>query len=164
VIGPGGGPDVIAALASGSRKVTAVEMNPLMIQFVRHYGERAGRLYDRPDVEVIQSEGRNFISRTDRKFDTIFLRFVDSWASVPSVGGGCCRPRAVRWRQPSATRTSLCPHPPTPQWTRPGLGFSGGAPTPPRLGRAPPPRRAPGPPRTAWGGGAGDAQRIRSRR
>jgi hypothetical protein len=86
VIGPGGGPDVIAALASGSRKVTAVEMNPLMIQFVRHYGERAGRLYDRPDVEVIQSEGRNFISRTDRKFDTIFLGFVDSWASVASGG------------------------------------------------------------------------------
>jgi spermidine synthase len=86
VIGPGGGPDVIAALASGSRKVTAVEMNPLMIQFVRHYGARAGGLYDRPDVEVIQSEGRNFISRTGRTFDTIFLGFVDSWASVASGG------------------------------------------------------------------------------
>src|SRR5262249_21468646 len=86
IIGPGGGPDVVAALASGSRKVTAVEMNPLMIQFVRHYGARAGSLYDRPDVEVVQSEGRNFISRTDRTFDTIFLGFVDSWASVASGG------------------------------------------------------------------------------
>jgi len=86
VIGPGGGADVLAALASGSRKVTAVEMNPLMIQFVRHYGARAGNLYNRPDVEVIQSEGRNFISRTDRKFDVIFLGFVDSWASVASGG------------------------------------------------------------------------------
>jgi hypothetical protein len=86
IIGPGGGPDVVAALASGSRKVTAVEMNPLMIEFVRHYGARAGSLYDRPDVEVIQSEGRNFISRTDRRFDTIFLGFVDSWASVASGG------------------------------------------------------------------------------
>jgi SAM-dependent methyltransferase len=86
IIGPGGGPDVVAALASGSRKVTAVEMNPLMIQFVRHYGAQAGNLYDRPDVEVVQSEGRNFISRTDRKFDTIFLGFVDSWASVASGG------------------------------------------------------------------------------
>src|SRR5437867_11408779 len=51
VIGPGGGSDVIVALGSGSRKVTVVEMNPLMLQFVRHYGERAGNLYDRPDVE-----------------------------------------------------------------------------------------------------------------
>src|SRR5262245_12313396 len=86
VIGPGGGSDVIVALGSGSPKVTAVEMNPLMLQFVRHYGERAGNLYDRPEVEVIQSEGRNFISRTDRKFGVIFLGFVDTWASVASGG------------------------------------------------------------------------------
>jgi hypothetical protein len=86
VIGPGGGADVVAALASGSRKVTAVELNPLMLKFVRSYGARAGNLYDRPDVEAIQSEGRNFISRTDRKFDIIFLGFVDSWASVASGG------------------------------------------------------------------------------
>jgi SAM-dependent methyltransferase len=86
VIGPGGGTDVLAALASGSRKVTAVELNPLMIRFVRHYAGRAGNLYDRPDVEVVQSEGRNFISRTDRSFDVIFLGFVDSWASVASGG------------------------------------------------------------------------------
>jgi hypothetical protein len=86
IIGPGGGPDVVAALASGSKKVTAVEMNPLMLKFVRSYGASAGNLYDRPDVETIQSEGRNFISRTDRKFDIILLGFVDSWASVASGG------------------------------------------------------------------------------
>ncbi|HXI25626.1 MAG TPA: hypothetical protein VNG71_17295 [Pyrinomonadaceae bacterium] len=86
IIGPGGGPDVVAALASGSKKVTAVEMNPLMLKFVRSYGARAGNLYDRPDVEAILSEGRNFISRTDRKFDIILLGFVDSWASVASGG------------------------------------------------------------------------------
>src|SRR5438445_7853008 len=86
IIGPGGGPDVVAALASGSKKVTAVEMNPLMLKFVRSYGARAGNLYDRPDVETIQSEGRNFISRTDRKFDVTLLGSVDSWASVASGG------------------------------------------------------------------------------
>src|SRR5947207_4657698 len=86
IIGPGGGPDVVAALASGSRKVTAVEMNPLMLKFVRSYGARAGNVYDRPEVETIQSEGRNFISRTNRKFDIILLGFVDSWASVASGG------------------------------------------------------------------------------
>ena len=86
IIGPGGGPDVVAALASGSKKVTAVEMNPLMLKFVRNYGAHAGNLYDRPDVETVLSEGRNFISRTDRKFDIILLGFVDSWASVASGG------------------------------------------------------------------------------
>jgi hypothetical protein len=86
IIGPGGGADVLAALASGSRRVTAVELNPLMIRFVREYGPRAGNLYNRPDVEVVLSEGRNFISRTDRRFDVIFLGFVDTWASVNSGG------------------------------------------------------------------------------
>jgi hypothetical protein len=86
IIGPGGGSDVLVSLASGSRSVTAVELNPLMIDFVRHYGPRAGHLYNRPDVEVIQGEGRTFISRTDRRFDTIFLGFVDTWASVSSGG------------------------------------------------------------------------------
>lgn len=86
IIGPGGGADVLAALASGSRHVTAVELNPLMIRFVREYGPRAGNLYNRPDVEVVQSEGRNFISRTDRRFDVIYLGFVDTWASVNSGG------------------------------------------------------------------------------
>jgi hypothetical protein len=86
IIGPGGGSDVLVALAAGSRKVTAVELNPLMVEFVRHYGPRAGDLYARSDVDVIHSEGRNFISRTDRRFDVIFLGFVDSWASVASGG------------------------------------------------------------------------------
>src|SRR5690606_38175796 len=40
VIGPGGVSDVLVALASGSRRVTAVELNPLMVQFVRAYGAR----------------------------------------------------------------------------------------------------------------------------
>jgi SAM-dependent methyltransferase len=86
VIGPGGGSDVLVALASGSEHVTAVEMNPLMLRFVRHFGAQAGNLYDQPRVETILSEGRNFISRTPRSFDMILLGFVDSWASVASGG------------------------------------------------------------------------------
>jgi predicted membrane-bound spermidine synthase len=86
IIGPGGGSDVLVALAAGSEKVTAVEMNPLMLRFVRHFGPRAGNLYDHPQVEAILSEGRTFIRRTDRRFDVILMGFVDSWAAVASGG------------------------------------------------------------------------------
>ncbi len=86
VIGPGGGSDVLVALAAGSETVTAAEMNPLMLRFVRHFGERAGNLYDHPQVETILTEGRTFIRRTDRLFDVILLGFVDSWAAVASGG------------------------------------------------------------------------------
>ena len=86
VIGPGGGSDVLVALGAGSEKVTAVELNPLMLRFVRHFGAEAGNLYDHPQVEAILSEGRTFVRRTDRRFDVILLGFVDSWAAVASGG------------------------------------------------------------------------------
>jgi predicted membrane-bound spermidine synthase len=86
VIGPGGGSDVLVSLAAGSESVTAAEMNPLMLQFVRHFGAAAGNLYDHPNVEAILTEGRTFIRRTDRRFDVILLGFVDSWAAVASGG------------------------------------------------------------------------------
>jgi predicted membrane-bound spermidine synthase len=86
VIGPGGGSDVLVALGAGAEKVTAVEMNPLMLRFVRHFGARAGRIYDHPQVEAVLSEGRTFIRRTDRRFDVILMGFVDSWAAVASGG------------------------------------------------------------------------------
>jgi SAM-dependent methyltransferase len=86
VIGPGGGSDVLYALAAGSEKVTAVEMNPLMLRFVRHFGARAGGIYDHPQVEAVLSEGRTFVRRTDRRFDVVLMGFVDSWAAVASGG------------------------------------------------------------------------------
>jgi predicted membrane-bound spermidine synthase len=86
VIGPGGGADVLVALGAGSAKVTAVELNPLMLAFVRRFGKEAGDLYDHPQVETVLSEGRTFVRRTDRRFDVILLGFVDSWAAVASGG------------------------------------------------------------------------------
>ena len=44
-------------------------------------------LSDRPDVEVIQSEGRNFISRTDRRFDIILLGRWAGPATLVLIGG-----------------------------------------------------------------------------
>lgn len=86
VIGPGGGADVLVALASGSGQVTAVELNPLVLRFVCHFGAQAGHLYDHPQVRTVLSEGRNFLSRTDGRYDVVFLGFVDSWAAVASGG------------------------------------------------------------------------------
>ncbi|MEW5908513.1 MAG: hypothetical protein AB1659_01780 [Thermodesulfobacteriota bacterium] len=86
VIGPGGGTDMVLAICAGSSKVTAVEMNPLIVDGVRAWGEKAGNLYDHPKVTLVMDEGRNFIERTSELFDLIVLGFVDSWASVTSGG------------------------------------------------------------------------------
>lgn len=86
VIGPGGGTDVIMAICNGSPQVTAVEMNPLIIDAVNQWGDKVGNLYSLPSVKLVMDEGRNFIQRTNEKFDLIVLGFVDSWASVSSGG------------------------------------------------------------------------------
>jgi len=86
VIGPGGGTDVALAIVTGSPRVTAVEMNPLIVESVRRLGAEAGNLYDHPKVRLVMDEGRNFIQRTQERFDLILLGFVDSWASVASGG------------------------------------------------------------------------------
>jgi predicted membrane-bound spermidine synthase len=86
VIGPGGGTDVVLSILAGSPQVTGVEMNPLMIDAVRAFGGAAGNLYDHPKMRLVVDEGRNYIRRTDEKFDAIILGFVDSWASVSSGG------------------------------------------------------------------------------
>lgn len=86
IIGPGGGVDVLLSLVAGGKRATAVELNPLIVDFVRHYREKAGNIYNNPNVNLIIDEGRNFISRSNEKYDTISLSFVDSWASVSSGG------------------------------------------------------------------------------
>lgn len=86
IIGPGGGTDVVAAVCTGAAKVTAVEMNQLIVDAVRGFGAKAGNLYDHPKIDLVMEEGRNYIERTDRRFDVIVLGWVDSWASVASGG------------------------------------------------------------------------------
>jgi hypothetical protein len=83
VIGPGGGRDVLAALASGQRFVDGVELNPLMVQAVEEdFAYLSGSLYSLPNVNVVIDEGRNFIARAERNWDIIQSSLVDTWAAT----------------------------------------------------------------------------------
>ncbi|MBV9666629.1 MAG: hypothetical protein JO327_00725 [Nitrososphaeraceae archaeon] len=87
VIGSGGGEDVLVAMAGGSKNVTAVELNPLIISAAKRFGgSSAGNLYDRKDVHLFIDDGRRFISSTNSKFDKIVIKLVDSWAA--QLAGG----------------------------------------------------------------------------
>ncbi len=88
VIGSGGGRDIVSALVSGSRDVTSVEINPLIFETVKNYGERAGNVYEHSYVRAHVDEGRSFITRSDEQYDIIYIPFVDTWASVSSGGLG----------------------------------------------------------------------------
>ena len=86
VIGSGGGEDVLTSLAGGSSNVTAVEINPLIIEAAKRFGQSAGNLYDRDQVELVIDEGRRYLSGTDSRFDLIMIKLVDSWAA--QLAGG----------------------------------------------------------------------------
>src|SRR5918998_2732463 len=86
VIGSGGGRDVVASLVSGSKDVTSVEINPIIYETVKSYGDEAGNVYSHEHVRSFVDEGRSFITRSSEKYDIIYVPFVDTWASVSSGG------------------------------------------------------------------------------
>ena len=83
VVGPGGGKDLLAAIAFGAKKIDGAEINPLIGDIIRHtFKDFDGNLYDRPPVNVTISEGRTFIARSREKYDLIQISLIDTWAAA----------------------------------------------------------------------------------
>jgi hypothetical protein len=84
VVGAGGGKDVLAALAAGAKRVTAIEVNPLIANDVMRDRYRAftGGLYDRHDVDVHVEDGRSFLRRSTDRYDVIVISMVDTSAAT----------------------------------------------------------------------------------
>jgi len=74
VIGPGGGRDVLLALMAGVKRITAVDVNPQMIELVRDHGAFNGHLYSGyPSVKVVVDDGRRFLRHSRDRYDLILL-------------------------------------------------------------------------------------------
>ncbi len=85
IIGPGGGSGVMVALNEGAAHVTAVEINPLICNVVTEvYPEYIHNLYNRPDVKLVNAEGRSYMARSPEKFDVIEMTLVDTFAALSS--------------------------------------------------------------------------------
>ena len=54
IIGPGGGVDVLRAVANGSHSVTGIEINPIIADTIMRgrYADYSYHLYQRPDVHI----------------------------------------------------------------------------------------------------------------
>ena len=84
VIGPGGGVDVLRAVANGSPSVTAIEINPLIANTImrRLYAAYSYHLYELPQVHMHVGDGRSWIRGSHEQFDVIQMTLVDTWAST----------------------------------------------------------------------------------
>jgi spermidine synthase len=84
IIGPGGGRDVLFALAAGAAKVTGVEVNPIIVEKIMKgaYREASGGLYLDSRVHIVVDDGRSFVRRSDEKYDVVQASLVDTWAAT----------------------------------------------------------------------------------
>jgi hypothetical protein len=84
IIGPGGGYDVARALASGSSDITAVEINPIIVNDVMRdkFARESHYIYSRPGVDVHVEDGRSFVRGSDQKYQVLQATLVDTWAST----------------------------------------------------------------------------------
>ena len=76
VVGSGGGNDVAGALRHGVKRVTAVEIDPAIIQLGRKY--HAEKPYNSPKVEIINDDARSFFATSQGQYDLIVFGLLDS--------------------------------------------------------------------------------------
>jgi hypothetical protein len=84
IIGPGGGVDVLRAVANGSPSVTGIEINPLIANTVMRgqYADYSYHLYDLPQVHIYVQDGRSYIRNSKATYDVVQMTLVDTWAST----------------------------------------------------------------------------------
>jgi SAM-dependent methyltransferase len=76
VLGSGTGNDVAAALRNGAGDVTAVEIDPVILQEGRklHFEQP----YSSPRVHAVLNDARSYLQNSNQRFDVIVFAFLDS--------------------------------------------------------------------------------------
>ncbi len=84
IIGPGGGVDVLRAVANGSPNVTGIEINPIIANDIMRgrWADWAYHLYERPEVHMHVGDGRSWVRNSHEKYDVLQMTLVDTWAST----------------------------------------------------------------------------------
>ncbi|MFZ0818703.1 MAG: methyltransferase domain-containing protein [Candidatus Acidiferrales bacterium] len=82
VLGSGMGNDVAAALRHGAERVTAVEIDPLILDLGRklHFEKP----YSSPKVKVVVDDARSYIQTSQERFDLIMFSLLDSHTTSSS--------------------------------------------------------------------------------
>jgi hypothetical protein len=76
IVGAGSGNDVAGALRGGAERITAVDIDPVIIDMGRrHHPEHP---YDSKRVTVVNDDARSFFASTKEKYDLIIFGLLDS--------------------------------------------------------------------------------------
>lgn len=83
ILGAGAGKDVLMAHLAGAESITAVEINSGLVDLTRDMGAYNGHVYDLPGVDAVVADGRNFVERSEHRYDLIYANLVYSQAAAP---------------------------------------------------------------------------------
>lgn len=82
VMGVGGGRDILGAMASGQRSVTAAEINGSIVELLREdLADFVGHFTEDPRVQLVVDEARSYLARSDRRFGIIQASLIDTFAA-----------------------------------------------------------------------------------
>jgi hypothetical protein len=85
IIGSGAGQEVLEGLEYGASSITAVEINPIIVDVVTHrMRDYWGDLFAQPGVHLVNSEGRSFVRRSHDSYDLLISEHTISNAAVAS--------------------------------------------------------------------------------
>ena len=81
LIGSGAGIDVVRAHLSKIKDITAVEINPIIIQFADKLLSQEENIYYKDNVNLVVSEARSFIENSDDKYSLIYIPSSKSYGA-----------------------------------------------------------------------------------
>ncbi len=76
ILGAGSGSDTATALAYGVQSITAVEIDPTILQLGKQFNP--DQPYSNPRVKLVVNDGRNFLENTTEHYDLIIFALPDS--------------------------------------------------------------------------------------
>jgi hypothetical protein len=86
IIGVGGGPDILPALAAGATRIDGFELNGRIVELLRDGLDGYTTLADRPEVHLIHDEARHALQHRPVQYDVIRANLIDTWAATAAGG------------------------------------------------------------------------------
>ncbi len=82
VIGVGGGRDVLNCAANHFHRIVGIEVNSAMVRLTSRELDWFSGFSKIPGFELVNDEGRSYLTRAGEKFDLIQASLVDTWAAT----------------------------------------------------------------------------------
>ena len=82
ILGAGGGSGIQQARFHELPRITAVELNPQLVELVKQdYGEFSGNLFQQQNIDLHIGEGRGFVTESEKQYDLIQVSLLDAFAA-----------------------------------------------------------------------------------